>query len=589
MSGTGPSGPLLGRLGFRLMAAVGLALLPLAILAYVQAAQFQAEATARVEAALFGETLLAAAPEVEAIKGAQGAAAALAGILPTLVDDTAACSAHLARFVDADPLITFAGFIPVNGQMTCASTGKPHDFSGEPRLAALVRDPQPLLTVNPRGAITGESVLIFSQPVMAEDGRLLGFLSMSLPHRALQTPRSADGTLPAGREPLDLMTFDAEGMVLTAHDGLETAASRLPLDHPLKSFAEGGPRTFTGRTIGGDRRTFAVVPIVEGTLYILASWPPPTEMTGPLGEWIPLWAFPTAMWLASLVVASIAAENQVLRHIRSLRNSITAFAGGSRTVARPDLDRAPAELRDVGEAYEQLMDSVLHDEAALEDTIHQKEVLLREVHHRVKNNLQLIASIMSIQMRKAASAEAKALVKGLHDRVMSLSTVHRELYQTSGLADVRADELLSTIATQVLRMGASPGRAIDLTTDIAPIRLTPDQSVPLSLLLTEALTNVLKHAGAGSGQRIALSVALAREPEGRARLSIVNSMPDRALDRTIPPGADSTGMGEQLLQAFATQLGGTLETTALEGSYGVSISFAVRALSEAENRFAAEG
>ncbi|MBK8441510.1 MAG: sensor histidine kinase [Rhodobacter sp.] len=138
----------------------------------------------------------------------------------------------------------------------------------------------------------------------------------------------------------------------------------------------------------------------------------------------------------------------------------------------PDLGDAPLELRHVGESYERLVESVLHDEAALEDMVHQREVLLREVHHRVKNNLQLIASIMNIQMRKAVSPEAKALIKGLHDRVMSLATVHRELYQTSGQADVRADELMQLIVAQVLRMGAQPGREIDVTTDFEPFRLT---------------------------------------------------------------------------------------------------------------------
>lgn len=585
MIGRAASGPLFGRLGFRLMAAVGLALLPLAVLAYVQSAQFQTEATARVEAALFGETLLAAAPEVEAIKGARGAAVALSVAVLPVIADNATCSTLLARFVQTEPLISFAGFIPVSGQMTCASNGKPHDFSANPRLAELIANPQPIMNINAKGPITGESVLIFSQPVMAANGTLLGFISLSLPHRALQGNRAGDGGVPLSREPLALMTFDAEGTILTSFDGIETAATRLPAGRDLKEFVEGGAMTFTGRTASGDPRTFAVVPMVEGALYILASWPPPTQIAGAFGDRIPLWAFPTAMWLASLVVAWIAAEHQVLRHIRALRASITAFAGGSRTVAPPDLNSAPTELRDVGDAYGQLMDSVLHDEAALEDTIHQKEVLLREVHHRVKNNLQLIASIMNIQMRKAASAEAKALVKGLHDRVMSLSTVHRELYQTSGLTDVKADELLSTIATQVLRMGSSPSRSIDLATEIEPIRLTPDQSVPLSLLLTEALTNVLKHAGAGSGQRIALSVALTRLPEGRARLCIRNSLPDRAQDHTVPPGADSTGMGEQLLSAFAMQLGGTLVTEADDVHYSVSIDFPVRALSEAEHRF----
>lgn len=181
--------------------------------------------------------------------------------------------------------------------------------------------------------------------------------------------------------------------------------------------------------------------MVDNELYVLSSWMPEHGVSGLFGQSLPFWGFPALMWLASLIVAWLAAEHQMLRHIRALRDAMVTFGKGQRMIALPDLSRAPNELRDVGQAFDRMVDGVLHDAAELEDAVHQKEVLLREVHHRVKNNLQLIASIMNLQMRKAFSPEAKLLVKGLHDRVMSLATVHRELYQTSGLTDVRADEL----------------------------------------------------------------------------------------------------------------------------------------------------
>ncbi|HMO72817.1 MAG TPA: sensor histidine kinase, partial [Paracoccaceae bacterium] len=247
---------------------------------------------------------------------------------------------------------------------------------------------------------------------------------------------------------------------------------------------------------------------------------------------------------------------------------------------------APAELRDAGEAFETMVDSVLHDEAEIADALHQKEVLLREVHHRVKNNLQLIASIMNLQMRKALSPEAKIMVKGLHDRVLSLATVHRELYQTSGLADVRADELLGKIVALVMRMGATPGGAPVVETRLEGLRLTPDQAVPLSLILTEALTNVLKHARPSAEGPARLRVRLERSGEGRARLSIANSIPEETTERTLPPAIDSTGLGSQLLSAFAMQIGGQLDIERGRDGFTVAVDFPIRALSEAESRFA---
>ena len=127
---------------------------------------------------------------------------------------------------------------------------------------------------------------------------------------------------------------------------------------------------------------------------------------------------------------------------------------------------APGELVELADAYGMMVDTILQDEAEMEDMVHQKEVLLREVHHRVKNNLQLIASIMNMQMRQARTLEARDLMKSLHDRVMSLATVHRGLYQTSGLTDVRANELMDDILRQLVRMAAAPAVSLRWTCNL---------------------------------------------------------------------------------------------------------------------------
>jgi two-component sensor histidine kinase len=114
-------------------------------------------------------------------------------------------------------------------------------------------------------------------------------------------------------------------------------------------------------------------------------------------------------------------------------------------------------------------------------------------------------------------------MKGLQDRVMSLATIHRELYQTSGLTDIRADELLQRIVRQLVRMGAQPGLPFEVETRLDDIRLTPDQAVPLSLLLTETLANALKYSAAPAGELPQLSVSLQREREGQAVIEVVNS------------------------------------------------------------------
>lgn len=570
------SGPTIGRLGFRLMAAFGIALMPLALLSYNQAQNFETESQARWESALFGETLLAAAPQIEAISRARGIAAAAAiAIVPSLGDPDA-CLALVRAIVATEIGFSFAGYIPIDGAMICASNGQARSFAGSEALRKILADPKPTMTVNPKDPISGESVLIFSQPVSSADGQLAGFISISMPHRALEWRTTAPAVRAAGGlAPLALVTFDGDGTILTAIYGIATAKDRLPVGRRLASFGGSQPATFRAPIATGEVRTFAVIPIVPDSLYVLGSWPAATGTSLSFIGFLPLWLFPLSMWLASMLVAYFAAENQVLRHVRVLRQSIIAFAGGNRLVNPADLSAAPNELREVGQAYERLMSSVLRDEAAMEDTVRQKDILLREVHHRVKNNLQLIASIMNLQIRKSANPEARSLLRGLHERVMSLATVHRELYQTSGLVDVRADELLDSIVSQVLRMAARPDRIVETKTSFDEIRLTPDQAVPLSLILTEAMMNALKHASPSALGKVSLSVALLRTTPDHAVLEVCNSVGNTG-QSAVPSGLESSGLGQQLLAAFTLQLRGTL-TTGLHGdTFAVRLEFPLR-------------
>ena len=571
-------GAFTGGLGFRLMAAFGIALMPLAFLSYNQAQQFENESQARWESALFGETLLAATFQTDAISRARGIVAGLAETILPVLNSPAACTQTMQNLLRNEPNFSFVGFIPLDGNMTCGSAGKPYSFPMTNAFLALIADPKAQMSVNPKGPISGESVLIFSHPVTTPTGQLAGFVSMSMPHRLLEmrpvvaAPRDASRTTP-----ISLITFDGNGTILTASKGLGTAPERIPTRRPLVEFVSEPPTTFRDTIATGESRTFAVMAIVPGQLYVLGSWPASLAVNSVFSTFLPLWLFPLAMWLASMLVAFLAAENQVLRHVRSLRQSIIAFAGGSRLVAPPDLSAAPNELRDVGVAYESMMASVLQDAAAMEDTVRQKEVLLREVHHRVKNNLQLIASIMSLQIRKSVNPEARTLLKNLHERVMSLATVHRELYQTSGLTDVQADELLSSIVAQVLRMSTSADRIIDAKTAFDPIRLTPDQAVPLSLIVTEALTNALKHGSIGTPGKSQLSVSLHHLGDDTARLEVSNPLTDDN-GTDFASSFESTGLGRQLLTAFAAQLLGKLTFGPVGDKYIVRLDFPLTAV-----------
>lgn len=578
MTGTPERPRLFERLGVRLAVMLAIALFPVLLISILQSRTLLNEARARSEAALMGETMRAVAGETRLIQEAQGAARVLAQMLGTAPPDAADCPALMRAVTEGAPFISLAAFVPMSGQMTCSSNDAPHDFSGDPLFQEMAAQDTPSFIVNRDGPVSGTSVLGILHPVFDATGQKTGTVSLSIPHSALQV--SEDGPLLEGTRPLVIMTFDHQGTILTSSSGLDFAEDQLPRNRSLKALAGPVAATFSETSRLGLDRVYSVVELAPGLLYALGSWPAVDAVSfGPMNTLPPI-LFPVAMWLGSLLVAYFAVKRLVIRHIRNLGTAILGFASGNRIVGDLDMEGAPLEIRQLAAAYDRMTDTILRDEAELEDLLHHKEVLLREVHHRVKNNLQLIASIMNLQARQARTPEAKELMRGLQERVMSLATIHRGLYQTTGLGDISAAELFPDIVNQILKLGTGPGHRFDVSTEVDDIRLTPDQAVPLALLLTEAMTNALKYAGSETGTpwiRVSLN-----HPAGEsgAELRIANSLGPRAA-----PAGQGSGLGTQLLRAFVQQIEGSQSVTESDGVHDLRVRFSLRPLNESEARF----
>jgi two-component system, sensor histidine kinase PdtaS len=566
-----PSAPVRDRLGARLAFMVALAMLPLGLLGLLQSQSVMRETQARAEMAVMGETVRAAAPEIRLIQSAQSIAAAAAQTIGPYVDDPAFCAQIMADVAAQEPAISLMAYVPLSGFMTCASTGSPFDFSTHPLFLKVAALDHPGFVVNPKGPVSATSVLGLSHPVYNASGQRVGFISISIPHQALNTAQLIGGQTSNDdltvSEAAALLTFDAAGTILTATGRLEDAPLRLPADVTLQSLATGVTQTFAGTSVAGLQRLFAVVPIAEG-LFLLGSWPKDNQ-TLLFGLNVGPYIFPLLMWLSAMVVALVATENLVTRHMRKLGVAMAAFTGGDRKSADLDLAKSPAEIRALGQAYDVLTATILRDEAELENMLRQKEMLLREVHHRTGNSLQLIASIMRMHMRQEKSDTVRPILDDLHDRVMGLATVHMGLYQTTGQKDVRMDELFTKVIRQIAAMGKQSSQKPQIITSFEEIHLIPDQAVPLALLLTELLSGLPTQTGGDA----TVDVALQRQEDGLAILRITGPaiLGAAPTDQPTP-----TVIGTQLVRGFAQQIGGTLQVASTADVVDVVLSFPIR-------------
>jgi two-component sensor histidine kinase len=194
---------------------------------------------------------------------------------------------------------------------------------------------------------------------------------------------------------------------------------------------------------------------------------------------------------------------------------------------------------------------IARDEAEREADLAEKTVLLKEVHHRVKNNLQLIASILNLQMRQLEDPGARHVLQRAGSGAGPRHDPPQPLRGNPAF-ELQADRVLGDILRQILSMGVPPGSGIEVTTRLDPLHVDPDRLVPLTLLLAEAVTNALKHIGqAENGGAPWLDIRLRNEAQ-RAELTVTNSTGTTKC-ATARSGS-STQLGNELIDAFALQL-----------------------------------
>jgi two-component sensor histidine kinase len=235
-----------------------------------------------------------------------------------------------------------------------------------------------------------------------------------------------------------------------------------------------------------------------------------------------------------------------------------------RDLAYTELDSIRAQLEDrvalrteqyraANEALEREFERLRAAEAEISRALAEKETLLREIHHRVKNNLQVVHSLLSLQIKPGEERDAAALLEDARQRVKTIAVVHETLYRSDNLANVSGAHFLKQIADNVARIftGGSRIRVISAVDDV---RLDADQAIPVGLIVNELVTNAFKYA-------------FAPEEPGTIRLRLQQGESDQLLlevsddGRGLPEGLEfgkATSLGWMLVRALVQQLRGDI-------------------------------
>lgn len=211
-------------------------------------------------------------------------------------------------------------------------------------------------------------------------------------------------------------------------------------------------------------------------------------------------------------------------------------------------------------------------EEALTRALQAQEILLREVNHRVKNSLQLVSSMLSLQSARVEDAKLRALVQEAQHRVHAVASVHERLYRSRDLRSVDLDIFLETLCRDLERSMAVESDAIAVKIAVEPVTITNDRAVPVALILNELLTNAIKYAY--PDRRGTVTVTLAKAEEGRVCLTVA----DEGVG--LPAGFDErrhASLGFRIIEGLSRQIGGEVAVTPQRPGTRVTVSFDVAA------------
>ena len=201
-------------------------------------------------------------------------------------------------------------------------------------------------------------------------------------------------------------------------------------------------------------------------------------------------------------------------------------------------------------------------EEQIMSALKEKEILLKEIHHRVKNNLQVVASMLHLQAGYIKDREARILFEESQKRVESMALLHEKLYQAKDLARIDFREYVADLAGNLLTLNTDKSERIGMKLDIEGVVLDVNNSIPCGLIINELVSNALAHAFPdGRKGRIDISM---RSGSGR---KIVLSVSDNGIG--FPEGIDfrnTASLGMQLVNSLVTQLDGLIELDRTEGT-----------------------
>ena len=555
----------------KLAVAVTIAALPALALAGWHAVEEQRNADIRKSQAVAATAELAAARYRELIEGSRRlleAACAEDAVRRSADQDAAPadinrCESYLTSVLAKFPKEYSSALVTdAQGVTRCASlpTAVGVNFSDR-EIFRLVRDTKAFaMGAQVASRVAPRTVIPAALPLL-QDGAFRGMCAIEISLTTVGDLVTAVRTA----EPVTVALVDRNGGSIGG-DPLATRA--LPVSARLAAAIVGEQTAFRDYGQDGSFHEFHLLPLASKSIFVVTA----ADVRSSRSALVDIWGGFGAVVLAlagALLAVWLGADRWCVRPLRSIQNFADRVARGEDIEFARQRAWGP-ELASMGEGVKAMAEAIASREAELRAGLEQRDHMLREIHHRVKNNLQMISSLLNLQAGEIRSPRIRRFFGDAQNRVLTLSILHRHLYERSSWALVDFQQFISDLVRQISVGRRGPDLPQPRYHIRAPIMAVgPDIAIPIGLIVTEAVSSALDRSFDGVTM-----------PEIRIEAGDKAGMVELVIeDNGAGPGGRirpdvRSGFGLTLIRGLAMQLGGEAAVSSREGGgTRVSVTF----------------
>lgn len=382
------------------------------------------------------------------------------------------------------------------------------------------------------------AVLPVALPLHDRSGAFAGALTASLDAEWLRR------TMQNGRLPPEalMLVFDRSGHIIASSQAVPPGLVRSILTHALNR-----ERIFATTADGGKKWRWAAETLGGADAFIAFGMPEPRLVGLSRVHYLANVILPILMVILASIAIWLGTEWHVIRWTTYLKRVSAAYARTHFSLRLEALDEAPDEFRVLGHEMKNMASAIRDRDYTLSYALEQKSAMAREIHHRVRNNLQIVSSLINIYSRNIFDHEAETAFKQIVARVDALTLIQRLIEKNDTDPTVDMKVLFTQLADQIRVLAADSGQPYRLTLAADDMQLPPDVATPIVLFAIEGLLFELFPDGPGAKQRNVM-LSFSGDGDGHLMLTIEDEVLAADALRTGTPSSDRifSTLAEQL-------------------------------------------